>query len=35
MKAIEFHDETLGAKFDVVDIPADLQDEAEQVPRAC
>jgi elongation factor G len=29
MRAIEFKDETLGAKFDVVDIPADLRAEAE------
>src|SRR6266513_2294389 len=30
MKAILFHDETLGAKFDVVEIPADLQAEAKK-----
>ena len=30
MKAIIWRDESLGAKFDVVDIPADLQDKAEQ-----
>jgi elongation factor G len=29
MKAIEFKDETLGAQFDVVEIPADLRGEAE------
>ena len=29
MRAIEFKDESLGAKFDVVDIPADLRAEAE------
>ena len=28
MKAIVWHDEELGAKFDIVDIPADLADEA-------
>ncbi|MFZ5608378.1 MAG: elongation factor G [Pseudomonadota bacterium] len=28
-KAIVWHDESLGAKFDYVDIPAELQDEAE------
>jgi len=30
MKAIEFEDETLGSKFDVVEIPADLKEEAER-----
>ena len=30
MKAIEFKDETLGSKFDVVEIPADLKEEAER-----
>ena len=29
MKAIVWHDETQGASYDVVDIPEDLQDEAE------
>jgi len=29
MKALIWHDETLGAEFDVIDIPADLQAEAE------
>jgi elongation factor G len=29
MRAIEFKDETLGSKFDVADIPADLRAEAE------
>ncbi|HXP03901.1 MAG TPA: elongation factor G [Stellaceae bacterium] len=28
MKALKWHDETLGAEFDVVDIPADMLDEA-------
>src|ERR1700719_36159 len=28
MKALKWHDETLGAEFDVVDIPADMFDEA-------
>ena len=30
MKAILWHDESLGAEYDVQDIPADLQDEAEE-----
>jgi elongation factor G len=30
MKAIVWQDEELGAKFDVTDIPADLQDQADQ-----
>jgi len=30
MKAVIWHDESLGAKFDYVDIPADLQDQAEE-----
>lgn len=30
MKALYWHDETMGADYDVVDIPADLQDEAEE-----
>ena len=30
MKAIYFHDETLGAKFDIKDIPPDLQAAAEE-----
>jgi len=30
MKAIVWQDEELGAKFDVVDIPAELQDQADQ-----
>jgi len=30
MKAIYFHDETMGAKFDVEEIPADLKAEAEK-----
>ncbi|HTQ81456.1 MAG TPA: GTP-binding protein, partial [Thermoanaerobaculia bacterium] len=30
MKAIDFKDETLGAQFDVVDIPADLRADAEK-----
>jgi elongation factor G len=30
MKAVLWHDETLGAKFDVVDIPADLLDKAKE-----
>ena len=29
MKAVIWHDETLGAKFDIVDIPADLLDKAK------
>ncbi|GFO57529.1 elongation factor G 2 [Geomonas sp. Red276] len=29
MKAILFHDETMGASFDVVDVPADLADDAQ------
>ena len=30
MKACIWHDETMGADYDVVDIPADLKDEAEE-----
>lgn len=30
MKAIVWNDESLGAKFDVVDIPADLKDQADE-----
>ena len=30
MKAYYWHDETMGADYDVVDIPADLQDEANE-----
>ena len=30
MKAIIWHDETMGAEFDVCEIPADLKDEAEE-----
>ena len=30
MKAIMWHDETMGAEYDVEDIPADLADEAEE-----
>jgi len=30
MKGIEFHDDANGSTFDVVDIPADLKDEAEK-----
>jgi elongation factor G len=30
MKALVWHDEELGAKFDVTDIPADLQEQADQ-----
>ncbi len=30
MKAMVFHDETLGAKFDVGDIPADMQEQAKK-----
>ena len=33
MKAIEFKDEELGSKFDVVEIPDDMRKEAEAVPR--
>jgi elongation factor G len=29
MKAIKWHDETLGAQFDIVDIPAEMQAEAD------
>ncbi|MBU6473346.1 MAG: elongation factor G [Alphaproteobacteria bacterium] len=31
MKALVWHEEQLGAKFDVVDIPADLRDRAEEL----
>ncbi len=34
MKAIRYKDETLGADYVVEDIPADLLDEAEALPRA-
>jgi elongation factor G len=30
MKAILWHDETMGAEYDVEDIPADLVDEANE-----
>ena len=30
MKAVVWHDESLGAKFDVVEIPADLKEKAEE-----
>ena len=30
MKAILWHDETMGAEFEVAEIPADLKDEAEE-----
>jgi elongation factor G len=30
MKAIDFHDDALGSKFDVLEIPADMRDEAEK-----
>jgi elongation factor G len=30
MKAIKWHDETLGAKFDVIDIPAELKEQAAE-----
>jgi elongation factor G len=30
MKAIEFHDDAQGSKFDVVDMPADMKDEADK-----
>jgi elongation factor G len=30
MKAIKWHEETLGAKFDVIDVPADMADEAAE-----
>ena len=30
MKAIVWHDESLGAEYEVEDIPAELQDEAEE-----
>src|SRR5579884_2883132 len=30
MKAIKWRDETLGAQFDVVDVPADMKEEAER-----
>jgi len=30
MKALYWHDETMGADYDVVDIPADMQDEANE-----
>src|SRR5690242_20747675 len=32
MKAIKWRDESLGAKFDVVEIPADLADQAAEYP---
>ena len=34
MKALIWRDEELGAKWDEVDIPADMVDQAERVPRA-
>ena len=34
MKAVIWRDETLGAEFDVVDIPEDLVEKAQGVPRA-
>ena len=36
MKAIVWNDESLGAKFEVTDIPDDLKDKAEEVcpPRS-
>ncbi|MEF2074881.1 elongation factor G [Consotaella aegiceratis] len=34
MKALIWHDETLGAKWDVLDIPADLQAQAEEYREA-
>ncbi len=34
MKAIVWQDESLGAKYDVVDIPADLQDQANEYREA-
>ena len=30
MKAIEFHDDEMGSKFDTLEIPADLKDEADK-----
>jgi elongation factor G len=30
MKAIDFHDDAQGSKFDVLDIPADMQEEADK-----
>jgi elongation factor G len=30
LKAIEFHDDAQGSKFDVLDIPADMKDEADK-----
>ncbi|MCE5205107.1 MAG: elongation factor G [Porphyromonadaceae bacterium] len=30
MKALYWHDETMGADYDVVDVPADLQEEAQE-----
>jgi len=30
MKAIEFHDDAQGSKFDILDIPADMKDEADK-----
>ncbi|HYM31446.1 MAG TPA: elongation factor G, partial [Candidatus Cybelea sp.] len=30
MKAVKWHDETLGAKFDIIDIPADLKEQADE-----
>ena len=34
MKALVWHDEELGAKFDIADIPAELQDAGRRVPPA-
>ena len=34
MKARVWRDETLGAKFDDVEIPADLVEQAKEYPRA-
>ena len=33
MKAIIWRDETLGAEFDIVDIPADMAEQAAELPR--
>src|SRR5690242_21905124 len=30
MKAVEFHDDAQGSKFDVLDIPADMKEEADK-----
>ena len=34
MKAVIWRDETLGAQFDIVEIPADLLEKATGIPRA-